>query len=134
MTTMRYPLTLPPMLERAERFFPSKEIVSRTPGGIVRYTYQEYGERVRRLAAGLLGLGVRKGDRVATLAWNHHRHLEAYFAVPSIGAVLHTLNLRLPPAHLTHVINHAGDRIILLDPDRSRCSRRSRRTCGRWNG
>jgi len=117
MTTMRYALTLPPLLERAERFFPDKEVVSRTPSGVVRHTYREYGQRTRKLAAALGTLGVRKGDRVATLAWNHHRHLEAYFAVPGIGAVLHTLNLRLPSAHLAHIINHAGDRIVLVDAD-----------------
>ncbi|HET9001387.1 MAG TPA: AMP-binding protein, partial [bacterium] len=117
MTTMRYALTLPAMLERAEQIFPRKEIVSRTESGIFRYTYREYGQRVRRLASALVGLGVQKGDRVATLAWNQHRHLEAYFGVPSIGAVLHTLNLRLPPAHLSHIINHAGDKMILVDED-----------------
>ena len=117
MTTMRYALTLPAMLERAEGVFPRKEIVSRTPSGIFRYTYRDYGRRVRKLSAALQRLGVRKGDRVGTLAWNHHRHLEAYFAVPSIGAVLHTLNLRLPPGHLTHIINHAADKIILVDAD-----------------
>ena len=117
MTTMRYPLTLPAMLERAEAYFPQKEIVSRTAAGAFRYTYREYGERVRRLSSALLALGVRKGDRVGTLAWNHHRHLETYFAVPSIGAVLHTLNLRLPPAHLAYIINHAADRVILVDED-----------------
>jgi len=77
MTTMRYPLTLSPMLQRAEQFFPQREIVSRTTTGTVRYTYQEYGQRVRKLASALVDLGVRKGDRIATLAWNHHRHLEA---------------------------------------------------------
>ncbi len=117
MTTMRYALTLPAMLERAEQFFPQKEIVSRTPSGIFRYTYRDYGQRVRKLASALVAMGVRKGDRVATLAWNQHRHMEAYFAIPSIGAVLHTLNLRLPPAHLTHIINHAGDRVVLVDAD-----------------
>jgi fatty-acyl-CoA synthase len=117
MATMRYQLTLPAMLERAEQLFPDKEIVSRTSTGVVRHTYQEYGRRTRKLASALGALGVGKGDRVATLAWNHYRHLEAYFAVPCIGAVLHTLNLRLPPAHLAHIINHAGDRIILVDAD-----------------
>ena len=117
MTTMRYALTLPAMLTRAEQLFPQKEIVSRTATGIFRYTYREYGQRVRQLASALVALGVRKGDRVATLAWNHYRHLEAYFAVPCLGAVLHTLNFRLPPAHLTHIINHAADRIILVDED-----------------
>ncbi len=117
MTTMRFQLTLPPLLERAERVFPRKEIVSRTPSGIFRYTYRDYGQRVRQLASALAALGVRRGDRVATLAWNHHRHLEVYFAAPCMGAVYHTLNLRLPPAHLAHVINHAGDRVVLVDPD-----------------
>ncbi len=117
MTTMRYALTLPAMLERAEQIFPRKEIVSRTESGIFRYTYGEYGQRVRKLASALVALGVQKGDRVATLAWNQHRHLEAYFGIPSIGAILHTLNLRLPPAHLTHIINHAGDKMILVDED-----------------
>ena len=117
MTTMRYALTLPAILERAEQIFPRKEIVSRTESGIFRYTYREYGQRVRRLASALAALGVERGDRVATLAWNQHRHLEAYFGIPSIGAILHTLNLRLPPAHLTHIINHAGDKMILVDED-----------------
>jgi len=117
MATMRYQLTLPAMLERGERFFPGREIVSRTASGIFRYTYRDLGQRVRRLASALAALGVRKGDRVATLAWNQHRHLEAYFAIPSIGAVYHTLNLRLPPAHLAHIVNHAEDRIILVDAD-----------------
>ncbi len=117
MTTMRFQLTLPAMLERAERIFPQKEIVSRTSSGIFRYTYREYGQRVRRLAAALAGLGVKRGDRVATLAWNEHRHLEVYFAAPCMGAIYHTLNLRLPPAHLIHVINHAADKILMVDPD-----------------
>jgi acyl-CoA synthetase (AMP-forming)/AMP-acid ligase II len=78
MATMRYPLTLPAMVERAERFFPRTEIVSRTSSGIVRYMYREHGERVRRLASALAASGIQKGDRVGTLAWNHHRHLEAY--------------------------------------------------------
>ncbi len=117
MATMRFQLTLPAMLERAEQVFPRKEVVSRTASGISRYTYREYGLRVRKLASALAALGVQRGDRVATLAWNHHRHLEVYFAAPCMGAVYHTLNLRLPPAHLSHVITHAGDRVVLVDPD-----------------
>jgi fatty-acyl-CoA synthase len=115
--TMRHPLTLHTMLERARRLFPHKEIVSRTSAGIFRYTYREYDQRTRRLAAVLTSLGVTRGTRVGTLAWNHHRHLEAYFAVPCMGASLHTINLRLPPEHLAHVINHAGDQVILVDAD-----------------
>ncbi len=117
MTTMRFQLTLPAMLDRAERVFPQKEIVSRTSSGIFRYTYREYGQRVRQLASALAGLGVKRGDRVATLAWNQHRHLEVYFAAPCMGAIYHTLNLRLPPAHLIHVINHAADKVLMVDPD-----------------
>ncbi len=117
MGTMRYQLTLPAMLERAERVFPEKEIVSRTAAGIFRYTYRDYGQRVRKLASALAALGVRRGDRVATLAWNQHRHLEVYFAAPCMGAVYHTLNLRLPPVHLIHVINHAADKVVMVDLD-----------------
>lgn len=115
--TMRHNLTLQTMLERARRYFPHKEIVSRTGSTIFRYTYGDYYERTKKLAAALAGLGVQRGQRVGTLAWNHHRHLEAYFAIPCMGASLHTLNLRLPPEHLAHVINHAGDRVLLIDAD-----------------
>jgi fatty-acyl-CoA synthase len=114
---MRYPLTLHTMLERARRYFPDKEIVSRTQAGLFRYTYRAYYERTRRLASALTELGVTRGARVGTLAWNHHRHLEAYFAVPCMGASLHTVNLRLPPEHLVHVINHGGDQVLLIDAD-----------------
>jgi len=112
---MRHPLTLRTMLERARRYYPNREVVSRTATGIFRYTYKEYYERTRRLAAALSQLGVKKGTRVGTLAWNTHRHLEAYFAVPCMGATLHTINLRLPADHLVHVINHAGDQVLLVD-------------------
>ncbi len=115
--TMRHQLTLHTMLERARRYFPDKEIVSRTGSGIYRYTYADYYDRTRRLAAALTRLGIRRGDRVGTIAWNHHRHLEAYFAVPCMGASLHTINLRLPPEHQAYVINHAGDRVLLIDGD-----------------
>ncbi|SFS72491.1 long-chain fatty acid--CoA ligase [Marininema halotolerans] len=112
---MNVPLLISPMLERAERVFPKKEIVSCTPSGIHRQTYAQMGERTRKLSDALQKLGVKQGDRVGTLAWNHYRHLEAYFAIPSMGAVLHTINLRLSPEHLAYVINHAEDRILLID-------------------
>ncbi|HLR52807.1 MAG TPA: long-chain fatty acid--CoA ligase, partial [Candidatus Avamphibacillus sp.] len=85
--------------------------------GIHKLTYKEIGERTRALSSALEKLGVKKGDRVGTLAWNHHRHLEAYFAIPSMGAVLHTINIRLPEEHLIHIINHAEDKVLLIDPD-----------------
>ncbi|MFS0779045.1 long-chain fatty acid--CoA ligase [Neobacillus sp. 3P2-tot-E-2] len=114
---MQTPLTMTQMIERAEKYFPKKQIVSRTSSGIHRFTYKQIGERTRRLADSLTKLGVEKGDRVGTLAWNHHRHLEAYFAIPCIGAVLHTINIRLSPQHISYIINHAEDSVLLVDPD-----------------
>ncbi|MBX6352060.1 MAG: long-chain fatty acid--CoA ligase [Thermoflavifilum sp.] len=114
---MRTPLLMKTLFERAERLFPRKEIVSRTHNGVVRYTYREYCDRTRRLSTALARLGVDRGDRVGTLAWNHHRHLEAYFAIPCMGAVLHTLNIRLFPDQLAYIINHAEDKVLLVDPD-----------------
>ncbi|BCB04175.1 long-chain fatty acid--CoA ligase [Bacillus sp. KH172YL63] len=114
---MNVPLTVGSMLERAEKFFPKKEIVSRTLSGIQRLNYKEMGERTRRLSSALEKLGVEKGDRVGTFAWNHHRHLEVYFAAPGMGAVLHTINIRLSPEHITYIVNHAEDKVLLVDED-----------------
>ncbi|MBA3914472.1 MAG: AMP-binding protein, partial [Acidobacteriales bacterium] len=100
-TMMPFPLTLAPLLERAGNFFPAVEVVSSRPdGSIHRYTYADFYRRARALAAALQALGIRRGDRVATLMWNHASHLEAYFGIPSIGGVIHTLNLRLHPDEL----------------------------------
>ena len=111
-----YPLTLAPLLDRAERIFPRVEIAYRSPDGVVRRSdYGTVARRARSLAAALIAEGVRPGDRVATLMWNHVTHLEAYLGVPATGAVLHTLNLRLPVDDLAYVINHANDRWILVD-------------------
>ncbi len=112
---MNYPLTLTPLLERAAKLFPTREIASRTPDGMHRYTYREMHQRVHRLAHALHRLGLQPGDRVGTLCWNSYRHLELYFAVPCSGMVLHTLNLRVPPDQLAYIINHAGDRVIFAD-------------------
>ncbi|MEW6474275.1 MAG: long-chain fatty acid--CoA ligase [Actinomycetota bacterium] len=115
---MDRPLLLKTLLWRAERVFGDQEVVSRLEGGHRhRYTYGDYAARVRRLAGALEELGVGRGDRVGTLAWNTHRHFEAYFAVPCMGAVLHTINLRLFPDQIAHIINHADDRVLLVDPD-----------------
>jgi len=114
---MNTPLTITSMIERAEKYFPKKKVISRTHEGIHELTYKEIGERTRSLSSALEELGVKKGDRVGTLAWNHHRHLEAYFAIPSMGAVLHTINIRLPEEHLIHIINHAEDKVLLIDSD-----------------
>ncbi|WP_184403518.1 long-chain fatty acid--CoA ligase [Geomicrobium halophilum] len=114
---MNTQLTVAPMLERAEKYFSKKEVVSRTFDQMHRLTYKEVGRRTRALSSALEKLGVRRGERVGTFAWNHHRHLEAYFGVPGMGGVLHMINIRLPKEHLVHVINHAEDQVLLIDED-----------------
>src|ERR1051326_706495 len=110
-----YPLTLHHIFWRLEKLFGPKEIVTRREHGVHRYTNAELARRVHRLANALRRLGVRPGDRVGTLAWNNYRHLELYYAVPLLGAVLHTLNMRLFPAQLEFVIRDGGDRFIFAD-------------------
>jgi fatty-acyl-CoA synthase len=113
---MDYDLTLLPIFERAGQLFAETELVSRRPDkSIHRTTYGAFHRRVQQLANALTRLGLQPGDRVATLAWNHERHLEAYFAVPLAGGVLHTLNPRLSPQDLTYIVNHAEDRFLLVD-------------------
>jgi fatty-acyl-CoA synthase len=113
---MDWPLVIPNILRRAGQFFPEKEIVSRRGDGTIqRSNYGEVEKRVHRLMNVLLKLGVKPGDRIATCAWNHQRHLELYFAVPAVGAVLHTINFRLAREQLLYIINHAQDRLIFLD-------------------
>src|ERR1051326_7186590 len=113
---MQYPLTLTHMLERAGRLFGDVEIVSRRPDCSVHRTrYSDFYRRARALGVALQAAGVRPGDRVATLMWNGYRHLECYFGIPSIGAVLHTLNLRLHREELAYIVNHAQDRVIIVE-------------------
>jgi len=108
--------TLRPFLWRAEKLYPEREIVSRTHEGIVRYDYEEYGRRARRLADALETNGIEAGDRVATVCWNHHRHFETYFGVPNIGAQLHTINPLLPDHHVEYIVENAADRVVFVDP------------------
>src|SRR5262245_64394595 len=112
---MDFPLTLRPVLERAYRYYPNREISTKVGPTMHRYTYADMYARVGQLAGALARLGVQQGDRVATLAWNTYRHLELYFAVPCMGAVLHTLNLRLPPDQLIYIVNHAEDKVLFVD-------------------
>jgi fatty-acyl-CoA synthase len=113
---MDYPLTVTHFLERAQRFFPGSEVVSRLPdGSIHRQSYAELGRRAAQLGGVLAALGVQHGDRVATLCWNHYRHLELYLAAPCYGAVLHTLNLRLHPNELAYIARHAEDSVVFCD-------------------
>jgi fatty-acyl-CoA synthase len=102
-------------MRRAAALFGDRPIVSRTASGLHRYRYSDMLARACRLAVALADLGIKPGDRVATLAPNHHLHLEAYFAVPSMGAILHTLNINLHPRDLTHIVAHAGDRLVIVD-------------------
>lgn len=117
MNAMSSPLLLRTLFERAVQYFPHNEIVSREDDNVFRYRYKDFGLRVRRLGHALEALGVRRGERVATLAWNHYRHLELYFAVPSYGAVLHTVNLRLGDEDLVYIVNHAEDAVVFVDLD-----------------
>jgi fatty-acyl-CoA synthase len=110
-----HPLTLQHVLDRMRGMNGDAEVVTLTEGGKTRVTYAEVGDRVDRLCRGLQELGVREGDRVATFSWNSQHHLEAYLAAPCMGAVLHTLNIRLFPEQLVYVINHARDKVILVD-------------------
>jgi fatty-acyl-CoA synthase len=114
-TMQDYPLTVQHVLWRVEKLFRRKEIVTQRENGIHRYTYGDFAKRVHQVAHALEGVGVRPGDRVATLAWNNYRHLELYYAIPCMGAVLHTLNLRLFPEQLAFVINDAADKVLAVD-------------------
>ncbi len=110
------PLSIPMMVRRARDLFGDKEVISRRADrSIHRITYRDLIDRAGQLALALKRLGVATGDRVATLAWNHSRHLEAYLAIPSLGGVLHTLNLRLHPNDLSYIIDHAEDRVVFVD-------------------
>ena len=113
---MHFPLTLGHLLERARAYFPTTEIVSRGPDGHIHlHTWGKVYQRTAQLAHALARLGVKPGDRVGTLAWNHHRHLEAYFAAPMMGAIVHTLNLRLHPTEIGYIARHAEDTVVLVD-------------------
>ncbi len=111
-----HPLLISSLLEHAEHNHPKAEIVSATcEGDVVRSNYATIAKRARKLAEALKNLGVKPGDRVATLAWNTHRHLELYFAVSGMGAVLHTVNPRLHHEQVEYIINHAGSSVLLFD-------------------
>jgi fatty-acyl-CoA synthase len=111
-----YQLTLTSIVERAEQLSPSRKVISRRPdGSIERTTLGECIERARRLASALEELGVSDGDRVATMLWNQPEHLELYFAVPLMGAVIHTLNPRLHPDELGFIASDAEDKVIVVD-------------------
>ena len=111
-----YPLSLTHVVERAERFTPKRDVVARRPdGNVIRTNYGECADRARRLGGGLTELGIREGDRVATMMWNQPEHLECYFAAPAMGAVVHTLNPRLHRDELAFIAADAEDRVLVVD-------------------
>ena len=114
---MNHPLLIKTILDRACRLFPKKEIFSRCLEKDYEYNYGAFYKRVCRLANVLQKLGVKQGDVVGTFAWNTHRHMELYFAVTCLGAVLHTVNVRLFTDQLTYIINHAEDKLLFIDRD-----------------
>ena len=111
------PLMISSLLQTGADVFGGSEVVSVVAGeGVVRHTYRDINQRAKQLAQALGDAGIGMTDRVATLAWNDHRHLEIYYGVSGIGAVCHTINPRLFPEQLIYIINHAEDRIIMVDP------------------
>ena len=109
------PLTITSILRHGRAINSNSQVVTCEGDHSRRASFAEVAERTDRLAAALARLGIRAGDRVGTFAWNIQEHMEAYLAVPSMGAVLHTLNIRLFPEQLAWVINHAEDRVVLVD-------------------
>jgi fatty-acyl-CoA synthase len=115
-TMQRVPLSINAFLERAGRIYPQSEVVSRLPDkSLHRYRFADFYRRARQLASALRAAGLRKGDRVATLSWNHYAHFECYFGIPAAGGVTHTLNLRLTPEEIAWIANHAQDRFLIVD-------------------
>ena len=115
-TMMRFPLTLTAMLEHAGKVHGDVEIVSRLPDkSLHRHRFADLYRRAHRLGSALAYAGLKRGERVATLMWNHYAHIEAYFGIPAAGGVFHTLNLRLSPDDIAYIANHAGDRFLIVD-------------------
>ena len=113
---MDYPLTLDRILEHANRVYGSKKIHTKlTDGSIHTYTYSDLYKRSKRLASALAKRGIQLGDRVGTFGWNNYQHLELYYGIPGCGAVCHTLNIRLFPEQIAYIIEHAEDRMIVVD-------------------
>src|ERR1700748_2427111 len=113
---MDVPLTGTALMRYGTSAFADREVRTWTGDSSRSQSYGETGARAAKLAGALRSLGVDGDQRVATLMWNNSQHLEAYLAVPSMGAVLHTLNLRLDPAQLGYIAHHAGDQVIITEP------------------
>src|SRR2546428_10335526 len=109
------PLTIAALFAHGRTIHAGSEVVTCEDERVRRARFAEVAARAERLAAALRRLGIRPGDRVATFSWNTQEHLEAYLAVPSMGAVLHTLNIRLFPEQLVYIANHAADKVVIVD-------------------
>jgi fatty-acyl-CoA synthase len=109
------PLNIPMIARHAERLHGKKVVATNTDHGVRTATFREVMGRARRLVTALRSLGVGPDDRVATFCWNHQQHLEAYTAVPCMGAILHTLNIRLFPADVAYIVEHAQDKVVIVD-------------------
>ncbi len=110
-----FPLTINFIFRHGRRVQGRSQVITLTPEGSRSATFAEVGDRASQLAHALKELGVRESDRVGTFCWNNQEHLEAYFAIPCMGAVLHTLNIRLFPEQLAYVVNHAEDKVVIID-------------------
>lgn len=116
-TMQRVPLNMATLCDRGAYLQPDEKIITKIEGGYHEITYREHQTRVYRLASALAKHGINRGDRVGTFQWNSARHYQSYHAIPCMGAVLHTLNIRLGPVDLAYVVQHAGDRIVIIDAD-----------------
>ncbi len=114
-TMQEFPLTIPAIMRHGTSVYGASECVTWTGAVPRRASYVQVGQNAGRLAGALARLGIRPNDPVATFCWNNQEHLEAYFGVPGMGAVLHTLNIRLPGAQVAQIVNHAADRVIIVD-------------------
>ncbi|MEO5969882.1 MAG: AMP-binding protein [Bdellovibrionia bacterium] len=113
---MDYPLTITNILMHARKHPSTRGVTTRTASGKDHhYSYRDLYKSVCQVANALKRLGVEDGDRIGTFAWNTHEHLELYYAIPCLGAIIHTLNIRLSPEQVAYTVNHAGDRIIFVD-------------------
>ena len=114
-TMMHMPMTVQMILSHGQRVFPDSKVSTFDGVNVSHTSYSTIADNAARLARALQSIGVKVGDRVATFSWNNNAHMEAYLGIPSMGAILHTVNIRLSPEHIAYVINHAGDQVVLLD-------------------
>jgi fatty-acyl-CoA synthase len=114
-TMMHMPMTVQMILEHGRNVFPESRVGTFNGTEMVYSSYRDIADNSARLAAGLISLGVKQGDRVATFSWNNTAHMESYLGIPSMGAIIHTVNIRLSPEHIAYIINHAESRVVILD-------------------